>query len=73
MDKYVYIKENVLSKEICNKIIKLFEEDTTNQYAGTYTGGIDKDIKNTINSVQPLFISVIIYFWAMTYQYLCPS
>ena len=54
MDKYVYIKENVLSKEICNKIIKLFEEDTTNQYAGRVAGGImQKDIKNTIDYNRP--------------------
>ena len=47
LDKLVYEKENVLSKEICDDIINRFENDKKNQISGITLSGLNKDVKDT--------------------------
>jgi hypothetical protein len=54
MEKYIYIykNNNSLSPELCNDLIKMFEEET-NKYEGVTLGGLDKNIKDTTDFVIP--------------------
>ena len=46
-DHYIIIYENTLSKELCESIIKSFEENNEQHYVGGTIKGIDLNIKNT--------------------------
>jgi hypothetical protein len=50
MDKYIYINSNSLSKEICSKIIYLFEHEEK-KYCGITQQGTDKNIKDTLDYI----------------------
>ncbi len=47
MDKYIYTN-NSLNKELCQDIINLYE-DNSNKYDGVTQGGLNKQIKNTLD------------------------
>jgi hypothetical protein len=47
MDKFIYIEKS-LSKEICDKIIQLFENEKDKKI-GRMIGGIDLNFKNTLD------------------------
>ena len=49
-NKYIYINENSLSRELCKDIINLFEVEEE-RYLGTTRNGVDKDIKDTTDYV----------------------
>ena len=46
LDRYIYINENSLSKELCDEIIHKFEEEE-NKGPGSTFGGIQPKIKDT--------------------------
>lgn len=48
MDKYIYEKENVISKEVCEEMIELFNSMPNKGY-GTTAGGVRRNIKKTID------------------------
>ncbi len=48
LDRYIYINENSLSKELCDEIIDKFEEQE-NKGPGSTFGGIQPKIKDTID------------------------
>ena len=49
MNNYIYTYKYSISKEICKDIINLFENDTENHYKGVTYGGLNIDVKNTID------------------------
>ena len=51
MQNYIYENPNSLSKKNCQKIIELFENETTTKYEGITRAGLNKQIKNTTDSV----------------------
>ena len=51
-ENYFYINNNSISKELCNEIINLFEKETT-KYEGLTAGGLNKDVKDTIDFLIP--------------------
>lgn len=50
----VYLRENCISKEICNEIIEKFEISPRKYYGVTSGGGYDKSKKNTIDFNIPI-------------------
>ncbi len=52
MEKYIYINEFSLSKEVCFDLIELFENEDR-KYEGVTHGGLQKNIKNTIDFIIP--------------------
>lgn len=46
--EFVYVNENSLSPELCNRIIQLFDNDN-NKYEGLTLSGLKKNIKNTMD------------------------
>jgi len=55
LENYFYINENSLSKEICSDIINYFENESA-RYQGITSGGLNKDIKDTLDYSIP-FVS----------------
>ena len=49
LETYFYINNKSLSKEICNDIINYFDEETASKYEGLTGGGLNKDIKDTLD------------------------
>jgi hypothetical protein len=49
-NKYIYINENSISRELCEDIINLFELEE-DKYIGKTRNGVDKDIKDTTDYV----------------------
>ena len=45
-NKYIYINENSISRELCKDIINLFEVEE-GRYIGKTRNGVDKDVKDT--------------------------
>lgn len=66
LENYFYINKNSISKELCNDIIHMFEEDS-NKYEGRTAGGLDKDIKDTLDFQIP---KIADYKWSKTRQFL---
>jgi hypothetical protein len=44
---FIYLKENVITKDLCKEIIDLFEKNSNNHYNGLVLSGYRPDIKNT--------------------------
>jgi hypothetical protein len=51
-NNYFYINKNSISKELCKKIIEMFDYDK-NKYEGVTFGGLNKNIKDTQDLVIP--------------------
>jgi hypothetical protein len=49
MDKYIYIDEHSLSKEICDKIISIYHEDDDNKRLGLTQQGYDTKYKHSMD------------------------
>ena len=49
MEKFLYLKKNSLSKELCNIIIKKFDEDCECKYRGVTSGGLNIGTKDTFD------------------------
>lgn len=52
-ETYFYINQNSLSKEICNDIIQYFEVESS-KYEGVTFGGLNKEIKDTLDFQIPV-------------------
>jgi len=52
-EKYIYINKSFLSKELCNIIIEMFEDEINGKYEGLTAGGITKDVKKTTDFIIP--------------------
>lgn len=53
MEQYIYTNTNSLSAEICNRLIKYFEEENT-KYKGVTVGGVNENIKDTMDYRIPI-------------------
>lgn len=53
IDKYIYEKENVISRDVCKEIIKLYES-MPNKYYGHTASGIHREVKCTTDYNIPL-------------------
>lgn len=53
MEEYIYINDNSFSKEICNDIIDMFENQE-DKCDGVTFGGLDKNVKDTIDFRIPI-------------------
>ena len=51
-EKYIYINENSLSKEICHELIYMYENQE-GRYNGVTFGGLDKNVKDTVDFLIP--------------------
>jgi len=51
IDKFVYLNKNSISHELCDDLIKLYEEETDGKYEGVTRSGLNKDIKDTTDYV----------------------
>lgn len=49
LENYFYINKNSLSIELCKEMIKLFETEQFDKYEGVVAGGLNKDVKDTID------------------------
>lgn len=49
LEDYFYINKNSLSKEVCCDIIHYFESETHGKYEGVTGGGLQKEIKDTLD------------------------
>jgi hypothetical protein len=52
-ENYIYINKFSLSKELCENIINMFEEEKNGKYEGITASGITKNIKNTTDFIIP--------------------
>ncbi len=53
MDQLIYTNNNSLSSELCDEIIDLFEKQEYGKYEGLTRGGVQKNIKDTVDFVIP--------------------
>jgi hypothetical protein len=54
MEKFIYTNNKSISKELCNKIINMFENDSNNiKHDGLVSSGLRKDIKDTLDLHMP--------------------
>jgi len=53
IDTFIYLNKNSISHELCDDLIKLFEEETDSKYEGVTQAGLNKDIKDTTDFVIP--------------------
>jgi hypothetical protein len=53
MDKYIYENNCSISPELCDEIIKLYEEEKLCHFAGRTYGGVNKNIKDTTDFLIP--------------------
>lgn len=51
IDTFIYLNKNSISHELCDDLIKLFEEETDGKYEGITHGGLNKDIKDTTDFI----------------------
>jgi len=49
MDKYIYINEKSLSKELCNIVVEKLNDEKTNLKDGHTIGGINKNVKISLD------------------------
>jgi len=49
MDDFVYLNKTSLTKELCNEIIELFEDEEYSHYLGVTGGGFNPNVKRTID------------------------
>ena len=49
MDKYIYINEKSLSKELCDIIVEKLNDENTNLKDGVTIHGINKNIKTSLD------------------------
>ena len=54
MDKFIYIKENCISKYVCKEIIDKFENLEADTYEGCTAGGYNPHVKKTIDFNLPI-------------------
>ena len=47
LDRYIYINENSLSRDLCDEIVNKFEEQEENKGPGSTFGGVQPKIKDT--------------------------
>ena len=52
IENYFYINNNSICKNLCDDIIKLFEEQT-GKYEGVTAGGLNKNVKDTTDFIIP--------------------
>jgi len=50
---FIYENELSLSHDLCNEIIEHFENQETGQYEGVTAGGVQKNVKKTVDFVIP--------------------
>jgi hypothetical protein len=53
LENYFYINNNSLSRELCNEIISTFESENFGKYDGMTAGGLNKNIKDTVDFLIP--------------------
>lgn len=53
MEQLIYTNDNSLSSELCDEIIDLFEKQEYGKYEGLTRGGVQKNIKDTVDFVIP--------------------
>ena len=53
IDSFIYLNNNSISHELCDDLIKLFDEETHGKYEGVTHGGLNKDVKDTTDFVIP--------------------
>jgi len=53
MDKYIYENDFSISPDLCDEIIKMYEEDNLNHFPGSTYGGVYKNIKDTTDFLIP--------------------
>ena len=66
IDTFVYLNKNSISHELCDDLIKLFEEETDGKYEGVTASGLNKDIKDTTDFI----ITKINEKWSKMYEFL---
>jgi hypothetical protein len=54
MNDYIYIKNNSIPKELCDDIIKYYYEEKNNRYEGVTAGGLNKNVKDTLDFMIPI-------------------
>jgi hypothetical protein len=53
LDNFIYTNPFSISKEVCEDIIENYENEKENRYEGVTGGGLNKDIKDTLDFVIP--------------------
>jgi hypothetical protein len=53
---YIYINEYSISNQLCKDIIELYHRNSVNHYKGVTAGGINIDVKDTIDYIIPIDI-----------------
>jgi len=51
IDSFIYLNKNSISHELCDDLIKIFEEEAYSKYEGVTASGLNKDIKDTTDFV----------------------
>jgi hypothetical protein len=51
IDSFIYLNKNSISHELCDELIKKYEEETDGKYEGVTIQGLNKDIKDTTDFV----------------------
>ena len=52
LNKFIYVNENSIDSDLCKKIITMYEEQE-NKYQGNTAGGVNTNIKNTLDFIIP--------------------
>lgn len=50
---FIYEKQNSLPIDTCEMIINLYEEEGTKRYEGVTVGGVNKEVKDTLDYLMP--------------------
>ena len=48
-DRFIFVADNILTPEKCTEIIDRFEKDRKHQHQGVTAGGVDIDVKDSID------------------------
>ena len=52
LNKFIYVNENSIDSDLCKNIITMYEEQE-NKYQGNTAGGVNTNIKNTLDFIIP--------------------
>lgn len=53
INSFIYLNKNSISEELCDELIKLYEDEKERKYEGVVHSGLRKDIKDTTDFIIP--------------------
>ena len=70
MNELIYLNECSIPPELCDEIIQMFETQTENRYEGVTAGGLNKDVKDSLDFIIPKDPAMYNSKWLKVYNLL---